>query len=168
MLTVNSAEINISNVKYMFEAPKPITLEQVVKESAESKKYISIIKSNAYVNVINPVVHAGEVLQIVAETLGLDIDKVRSRKRDAPLTDARHIYCFIIMKLSSVTISQKSAGEIIGRDHTTVINSIKKAIELDETSKDFRDRLDKCIAEFKKRFSGEESYILNFNNIPQY
>ena len=73
------------------------------------------------------------IKDIVEEMTGLDI-AIKTRKRN--FTDARQIYCKIARDENPSTVTTTKIGEIINRDHATVIHSVKKAaiiIEQDPT-----------------------------------
>lgn len=66
-----------------------------------------------------------EILKIISEHCNVTVEEVVSRTRKKEKVDARHIFCAIMRKQFGYTYS--SIGELIGdRDHTTVINSVRK------------------------------------------
>ena len=64
------------------------------------------------------------IKDIVEDFTGLDI-AAKTRKRD--FTDARQIYCKIARDENPTIVTTTKIGEIINRDHATVIHSVKKA-----------------------------------------
>lgn len=168
-MLVNSANIDISKVAQLFEVPKAITLEQKVetykKEIEKSAPVNKTVKLKPY---DAPLLHARTVLELVCECLELDIEIVKSKTRKRIFIEARNIYSFIILKVSTINITLADAGIIINKDHATVLHAVTQAINLNETNIPFGKKLDKCMTEFIKRFSGAEHYIMDFNNIPQF
>ncbi len=78
-------------------------------------------------------------------------DRVRSKARDREYVDVRHCICFIASQTTS--LSTKKIGELLGnRDHSTVINSCMKFMDIYETDLGFKNsvvkvckRIDPCL-----------------------
>lgn len=162
-MLVNSSNINTSQVHKMFDAPKATTLEK--KEIEASTPIYKASKAETYVE---PISHARKVLELVCESLDLEQERVKSKNRVRTLVEARQIYSFIIMKVSTVQVTLADAGSVMNKDHATVLHGVQQAINLNETNIPFSKKLDKCMNEFTKRFSGAEYYIMDFINIPQF
>ncbi len=65
-----------------------------------------------------------EIMGIVADSCGVTVDDILSKRRKREMCDARHMFCAIMRK--QFRYSLKSIGEIVnGRDHTTAIHSIQ-------------------------------------------
>jgi chromosomal replication initiation ATPase DnaA len=153
----------------MFEAPKATTLEQKVQTyKKEIEASTPIYKASKAETYVEPISHARKVLELVCECLDLDQDMVKSKNRVRSLVEARQIYSFIIMKVSTIQVTLSDAGVVMNKDHATVLHGVQQAINLNETNIPFSKKLDKCMNEFTKRFSGAEYYIMDFINIPQF
>lgn len=84
-----------------------------------------------------------------------------ARFRD--LTDLRHIYCYIANKMGH---SLSEVGKSLNnRDHTTVINSVRKFKSLIETDKEFREKYIKILNHIKK-INNESSALADKHQIP--
>ena len=166
--TVDSSKIDLTAARVFISNPKTKTLEENIEKYKQELKLnvpTFIVKSNY---TISPFKHATDILDLISVTLGLDLEQLKSKKRDRHLVEARQIYCFLVMKYSSVEITLKLAGDIINKDHATVLHGVKQTIILNETNIPFSKKLDICISQFKKQFSGAEHFIADYNNIPQY
>lgn len=102
---------------------------------------------------------AAEVIRVVCEVFGVDAEDVRSRSRYRSITIARHAYCQLCSSLDSMTTLQR-IGDSIGRDHSTVIASLKKCNDLRETDITFAAMFQECI--YKLSESSESKKMTSF------
>lgn len=63
-----------------------------------------------------------EILSIISEECKVDVEGILSRSRKKELVFGRFIFCSILKRYFCYSL--KTIGNIIGRDHTTVINAI--------------------------------------------
>lgn len=99
---------------------------------------------NVKVSVINYSV--SHVLQGIERYTSISDEQLSSRCRKGPLCDARHMYCNILRQ--KMDYSLIDIGRSIKRDHTTVMNSIKKHNGLYDTDQKYRaiyDRVDRYV-----------------------
>jgi chromosomal replication initiator protein len=75
-------------------------------------------------------IKAEEILSIVAEYFNVNVKELKSRKRGKKLCIPRHLYCLIAK--SETKLSLREIGELIQRDHATVIHAIKNVGNLVE------------------------------------
>lgn len=167
--TVNSANIDTSKIASLFLMPEKQSIERLAQLFKEEVNKTAITYSKKdKLDYTNTAVHATEVLNLVSDLLNIDIALIKSPTRLTPISDARHIYCFLLIKFSSIKISLAKVGVYINRGHATVLNSVSKTIQYNETSIPFRKKLDTCIKAYTERFYNNDCFIHNYNNIPQY
>lgn len=65
-----------------------------------------------------------EILQIVAEHCSVNVGKILSRIREKEIIDARHMYVAVLRHMFRYPVTE--IGRMIDRDHTTVLDSLKK------------------------------------------
>lgn len=64
------------------------------------------------------------IFKKVSEKYNVSIDDIKSNKRNAMIANARHICIYLIRTLTDLPLT--SIGELFGKDHATVIASLKK------------------------------------------
>lgn len=87
-----------------------------------------------------------EVMRVVCEVYQVTPEQIRGRLRLKEITMARHAYCHLCTSLDPMA-TLSALGESIGRDHSTVINSIKKCNNLRETDILYAGLFQRCIEE---------------------
>ncbi|NNU17640.1 ATP-binding protein [Parvularcula sp. ZS-1/3] len=95
-----------------------------------------------------PAVTAEAIFDYTIETFGLSKDDLLSRSRKQPIVRARHAFCFAVRKLTDTPLT--AIGSMIGRDHTTVMHSIKTAEILASTDPKFGSRISEIFDEFDR------------------
>ncbi len=85
-----------------------------------------------------------ELMQIVCHCFAVDEEELKSNNRERRLAYARHAYCCLCSKLEPTT-TLKEIGRSLGRDHSTVVNSIRKADDLRLTDYNFAATFDLCL-----------------------
>lgn len=90
------------------------------------------------------------IIAAICEIYGITYADLKEQKRHRNIVDARHTFCYLMWKYTRNSTSQ--IGEYINRDHSTVINSIKRSKNFIETDYQFKAKLDKIIAKI-------ESYV---------
>lgn len=79
-----------------------------------------------------------KVVKATCEALNIDRSDVVGKTRKKEVVEARHIISFILVKKVGLTLKRVGQYYLGGRDHTTVINSIKKFDNLYQTEEGFR------------------------------
>lgn len=74
---------------------------------------------------------AEAVLQQVAQAYGVAVADIRARARDAYIVQARAVAVYLVRQ--HVELSTMALGEFLDRDHTTIMNALKKAPRYLET-----------------------------------
>lgn len=87
-----------------------------------------------------------EVIGVVTSKFRVTAAEIRGRSRMKHVSLARHAYCYLCSKLDpACTLS--SVGRSIGRDHSTVINSVNKCDALRATDPEFTAMFNQCLKE---------------------
>lgn len=95
--------------------------------------------------------HSKAILFIVAFTLRINVESIRSKSRMRPLADARKIYAYIVKNVSTVTIVLSDAGSLINCTHAAIISRSREAEFLMRSNKEFVTKLNQCITAYKER-----------------
>ena len=65
-----------------------------------------------------------EIMKAVAESYGITIDELRSHSRIARIATARAVVCYLLYRYFNY--STKDVGNMVLRDHTTVMHNCRK------------------------------------------
>lgn len=102
-----------------------------------------------------------ELMEIVCKSFSVSEEEIRGVSRIKSIAHARHAYCYLCNKLDPM-ITLKEVGDTINRDHSTIINSIRKTEDLRLTDYHFTASFNMCldaIADSNSKFMRR----LNFN-----
>lgn len=84
------------------------------------------------------------IITEVARAMNVTAEDISSNKRSAPISQARHIAIYVVRSITGMSMS--AIGEYFGgRDHTTVLNSIKSAEKTMEKDSTFKGRVQDII-----------------------
>lgn len=86
------------------------------------------------------------ILTYTTELFAVSRDDLMGRSRKQPIVRARHAFCFAVRKLTDTPL--KAIGSFVGRDHTTVMHSVRTAEILAETDAVFGARITQIFDEF--------------------
>lgn len=87
------------------------------------------------------------ILSVTANHYGVTVDDIKSKKKSDQIANARHISLYIIRRMTE--LPYKKIGEIVGRDHSTVMASIGKVETDKNTVKNMDAEINKIIREVK-------------------
>lgn len=107
-----------------------------------------VIKS--YSSKVSHDVTAEELVDFVCRDLSVNIVSVQGKSRKGPVAQARHISIYFLRKyLNHLTL--KDIGEVFGgKDHSTILHSIKAVDIQIETDKVFRDKVEDLDKKLRK------------------
>ncbi|MBQ5801105.1 MAG: chromosomal replication initiator protein DnaA, partial [Clostridia bacterium] len=88
-----------------------------------------------------------KIFKRVSEKYNVSIDDIKSKKRNEMIANARHVCIYLIRSLTD--LPQSSIGDLFGRDHATVIASIKKVEKDMKDKKSFEYDIEELINELK-------------------
>lgn len=95
-----------------------------------------------------PAVTPEAIFNFTVATFGLNKDDLMGRSRRQPIVRARHAFCFAVRKLTDAPLT--AIGSMIGRDHTTVMHSIRTAEILASTNPQFGSKISEIFDEFDR------------------
>jgi chromosomal replication initiator protein len=75
-------------------------------------------------------------MEKVSEVRDIPVELIKSDRRFEERALARHMFCYLAKKITAFSLS-RIGKEIGGRDHSTVLASLKKCEALMFTEKDF-------------------------------
>jgi chromosomal replication initiation ATPase DnaA len=100
-----------------------------------------------------------EIFEDFLPTLNNKKIRLHYKNRSHPIKFLRHIYCYIA---KSMRYSLKSIGRHLGgRDHTTVIHSIRTFRDLYQTDDMFRDMYFKIIKKIKQEYESSNMEVID-------
>lgn len=80
------------------------------------------------------------VVEVVCESLDITQKELKGKKRDRPIAYSRHIISHILVKKMGLQLTVVGKQHLGGRDHSTVINSLRTFSNLYDTDEPFRAR----------------------------
>ncbi|MEM9810102.1 MAG: helix-turn-helix domain-containing protein, partial [Pseudomonadota bacterium] len=86
------------------------------------------------------------IFDFTTEVFDVSKSDLMGRSRKQPIVRSRHAFCLAVRKLTDTPLT--AIGSMIGRDHTTVMHSIKTAEILAETDATFGARITRIFDEF--------------------
>ncbi|MEE4209099.1 MAG: DnaA/Hda family protein [Parvularcula sp.] len=95
-----------------------------------------------------PILTPEAVLAYTSEVFEISKDEITGRSRKQPIVQARHAFCMAVRKLLDTPLT--AIGAMIGRDHTTIMHSVKAAEILAETNAVFGGRITQIFDEFEQ------------------
>ena len=87
------------------------------------------------------------IFAMVSEEYGVSVEDMKSKKRTANIASARHVAVYIMREITNLSLS--AIGEIMGRDHTTVLASITNVTTNIRTVKGEEEKIDALIKRIK-------------------
>lgn len=82
-----------------------------------------------------------EILEIIAEECGVNVNDVMKKVRKSELVKVRHLYSAILRKYYG--FSYPKIGEIMDKDHTTIIHSVDAFRNRYKNEEDYRELTNK-------------------------
>ncbi len=112
-------------------------LNRVVAEAQMYNSPITVQQAQAVLETLAPpqtALSPGETVRLVARHLGVDENELLGRGRSKEVAMARQILMYLLRNVCDLSLPQ--IGELLGRDHTTVIygvEKVEKLIEMDDS-----------------------------------
>ena len=110
-------------------------VQNIVKDVTSDSLPVSVIINN--------------IFSAVSNTYGITVEEIKSTKRSANISQARNICMYIIKTVTGLTL--KEVGSYFGKDHATVLHSIKKVESLIETDTTFKNTVNNIMREVKEK-----------------
>ena len=114
---------NALGIAIMFKMSKDRRHRSIQMNHYEARMDLERISEEEEEVYARPVGMARLVIESVCVSNGVSLADMVSKTRKSHIKNVRHIACWIAYKSCKVTYSK--IGEIINRDHTTIIHSIK-------------------------------------------
>lgn len=92
-----------------------------------------------------------EVLSIVSQRCSVSVGKILTRIREREVIDARHMYIAVMRNIFRYPVTE--IGKMVDRDHTTILDSLKKFTSRYQNYDDYRDVADSIFNEVKTKIS---------------
>ena len=80
------------------------------------------------------------VIQATCEVLKIPHNQLVGKTRKREVVEARHIISFILVKKAGMTLEKVGMNYLGGRDHSTVINSLRQFNALFDTEEQFQNK----------------------------
>ncbi len=87
------------------------------------------------------------IFKTVSEKYSVSVEDIKSSKQNAIIANARHICIYLIRTLTD--LPQTSIGELFGKDHSTVIASLKKVEKKMKENKNYEFDIESLLQEIK-------------------
>ena len=113
----------------------PITIDM-------SRRAIADILANS-VSTSDMIEH---IFSLVASRYKISVEDIKGKKRDATISNARHICIYLIRQMNELSLKQ--IGDIFSKDYTTIIASYKKVRNEMDTNEEKRKEIEDLMKEF--------------------
>lgn len=84
-----------------------------------------------------------EVLEIVSKETYVTVEDILSQSRKGEVIVARHIFCGILKRTYNYSFT--FIGEMLRRDHTTIMSAVKNFSSRKEREDDFKDKTNRIL-----------------------
>jgi chromosomal replication initiator protein len=102
-------------------------------------------RKHPYLKKSKMVITEEQIFEIVGRDYGLTKEQIISRSRKRECVESRHLIAYIIKRKTRFSLSK--IGEMVGgKDHTTIIHSIRTFEDLFGTDSVFRERCENVFA----------------------
>lgn len=89
------------------------------------------------------------IVREVARTFMVSPEDLKSKKRDSPISEARQVAIYVVHKITSMTY--KNLGKEFGRDHSTIVYSLKQVENNMNSNPKFKATVQDIIKNIKDR-----------------
>lgn len=134
-------------------------LEGTVKKIAALKKVYGVMPTLEQIqNIVKDVssdslpvsVIIEKIFSIVSETYSVSVEDMKSSSRSQNISLARNV-CMYVMKKCIQNITLKEIGSHFGKDHATVLHSVKRVEDTMQTDQIFKNTVNNIIREVKEK-----------------
>lgn len=92
-----------------------------------------------------------EILRIVSEHCSVSSKKILTRIREREVIDARHMFIAVMRLIFRHPVTE--IGRMVDRDHTTILDSLKKFTSRYQNYDDYRQVADSIFKEIKNKIA---------------
>ena len=79
------------------------------------------------------------ILNSVAHFFAISEDEIKGAKKPRPIAEARKVYFYLSRRLTKYSFN--SIGDLVNKDHATVMHGVKSCSQLMDVYPDFRDQV---------------------------
>lgn len=115
--------------------PSMEQVQNIVKDVVSDSLPVSVVVTN--------------IFNAVSETYGVSTEEIKSANRSANISQARNICMYIIKTVTGITL--KEVGAYFGKDHSTVLHSVKRIEAAMETDRDLKNTVNNIVRECKQQ-----------------
>ena len=112
--------------------PTPEQIQDIIKDITNENEPISVTVE--------------KIIDGVSNTFGVTSSDIRSDKRQAEITQARQAAMYIIKEITDLTL--KDIGGYFGKNHATVVHSVRQCKEKMDDSASFKSTVNNIIRDF--------------------
>lgn len=112
---------------------------EVYKESPIAKRWHRDDTENDFSDIKDYVI--ARVIKVVTRYYKVTEDELKSKSRKSKFLEPRHVIMYLIRKLTR--LSYELIGAIFNRDHSSVMHSCSKVINLFSVDKDFKEEIER-------------------------
>ncbi len=132
-------------------------LEGTVKKiEAMTKVYGAVPTAEQVQEIIKDITNENEpvsvtvekIVDAVSNTFGVTSSDIRSDKRQAEITQARQAAMYVIKEITDLTL--KDIGGFFGKNHATVVHSVRQCREKMDESDSYRSTVNNIIRDFRE------------------
>lgn len=87
------------------------------------------------------------IFNAVSDTYGVSVEEIKSANRSANISQARNICMYIIKNVTGITL--KEVGTYFGKDHSTVLHSVKRVETAMDNDRNFKNAINNIVREVK-------------------
>lgn len=110
----------------------------------KEQRQLTAVATNIHLQAMSSEKIRNDIVSVITEVFGVSKSEIQGRSRKRPIVYARHAYCLLSHSLDPESTLVKT-GQSIGRDHATILNSIKKCNNLRETDMRFSAMFQVCL-----------------------
>ena len=115
--------------------PTPEQVQDIIKDITNENEPVSVTIE--------------KIIDSVSNTFGVTSSDIRSDKRQADITQARQAAMYIIKEITDLTL--KDIGGFFGKNHATVVHSVKQCREKMDESPSFKSTVNNIIRDFQDK-----------------
>jgi len=110
----------------------------------KEQKQLTAVATNIHLQAMSSEKIRNDITDVITEVFGVLKSEIQGRSRKRPIVYARHTYCMLCHNLDPESTLEKT-GKSIGRDHATILNSIRKCNNLRETDLKYSAMFQVCV-----------------------
>ena len=94
------------------------------------------------INTISKRLNSNQILEAVSSFFEIPVSEIVGKKRFGKIVEARMVAAYVLRKDRYLNLGLKHIGSILGgKDHTSVMHSVKRVGELVEIEPEFREKI---------------------------